>query len=55
MNLKLSWPIAIVLAVLAPMALPVGAAEAVVDVVELLGNLHIAEFAAAANALTIIP
>ena len=55
MNTKLSWTIAILLAVLAPMALPAGAAEAVVEAVALIGDLHIMEFAAAANALTIVP
>ena len=55
MNTKLNWPIAIVLSVLAPMALPAGAAEAVVDVVALIADLHIMEFAVAANALTIVP
>ena len=55
MNTKLSWPIAIVLSVLAPMALPAGAAEVVAGAVALIEDLHIAEFAAAANALTIIP
>jgi hypothetical protein len=55
MKTKLSWPIAIVLGVLAPLALPAGATEAVVGAVALIGDLHIAEFAAAANALTIVP
>ena len=55
MNTKLSWPIAIVLGALAPFALPAGAAEAVVGAVALIGDLHIMEFAVAANALTIVP
>jgi uncharacterized membrane protein len=55
MNRKLSWPIAILLGVLAPFALPAGAAEAVAGALAVIGDLHIAEFAAAANALTIVP
>jgi hypothetical protein len=55
MNIKLSWPIAIVLGALAPFALPAGAAEAVAGAVALIGDLHIMEFAVAANALTIVP
>jgi len=55
MNIKPSWPIAIVLGVLAPLALPAGAAEAVAGAMALIEDLHIAEFAAAANALTIVP
>jgi len=51
---KLTLPIAFVLGMLAPFALPVGAAEAVVDAVALIGDLHIAEFAAAGNALAIV-
>jgi hypothetical protein len=54
MNTKLSWPIAIVLGVLAPFALPAGAAEAVAGAVALIEDLHIAELAVAANALTIV-
>ena len=54
-NTKLSLPIAIVLGVVAPFALPAGAAEAVVDVMAMIGDLHIMDFAAAANALTIVP
>ena len=54
MDIKLSWPIAILLGVLAPLALPAGAAEAVADAVALIGDLHIAEFAGAANALTTV-
>ncbi|HZE11686.1 MAG TPA: hypothetical protein VE034_08925 [Burkholderiales bacterium] len=55
MKTKLSLPIAIVLSLLAPFALPVGAAEAVVGAVAMIGDLHIMEFAVAANALTIVP
>ena len=55
MKAKLSWPIAIVLGMLAPFALPAGGVEAVVGAVAWLGDLHIAEFAVAANALTIVP
>ena len=54
MNTKLSWPIAIVLGALAPFALPAGAAEVLADAVALIGDLHIAEFAGAANALTTV-
>jgi uncharacterized membrane protein len=54
MKTKLSLPIAILLGVLAPFALPAGAAEAVADAVALIGDLHIAEFAGAANALTTV-
>ena len=53
-NTKLTMPIAIVLSVLAPFALPAGAAEAVVDAVALIGDLHIMDFAVNANALTIV-
>lgn len=52
---KLSLPIAIVLGVLAPFALPAGAAEAIAGAVAMIGDLHIMEFAVAANALTIVP
>jgi uncharacterized membrane protein len=51
---KLTLPIAFVLAVLAPFALPAGAAEIVADAVALIGDLHIAELAVAGNALTIV-
>jgi len=54
MKTKLSLPIAIVLGVLVPFALPAGVAEAVAGAVALLEDLHIAEFAGAANALTIV-
>ena len=53
-NTKLTMPIAIVLSVLAPFALPAGAAEAVVDAVALIGDLHIMDFAVNANALTTV-
>jgi hypothetical protein len=53
MKTKLSLPIAILLGVLAPFALP-GAAEAVASAVALIGDLHIAELAVAGNALTIV-
>jgi len=52
---KLTLPIAIVLGMLAPFALPAGAAEAVVGAVAMIGDLRIMEFAVAANALTIVP
>lgn len=53
-KLKLSWLIAVGL--LAPLALPeAGAAEALVEIAEWLGDSHIAEFAVAANAFTIVP
>ena len=53
-KLKLSWLIAVGL--LAPLALPEGgAAEALVEITEWLGDSHIAEFAVAANAFTIVP
>ena len=55
MKTKLTLPIAILLGVLAPFALPVGAAEAVVEAVAMIGDLHIMDFAVAANALTIVP
>jgi hypothetical protein len=55
MKTKLSWPIAIVLGVLTPFALPAGGVEAVVGAIAWVGDLHIAEFAVAANAFTIVP
>ena len=55
MKTKFSLPIAIVLGALAPFALPAGAAEAVAGAVAMIEDLHIMEFAAAANALTIVP
>ena len=54
MKTKLTLPIAFVLGVLASLALPAGAAEAVVGAVALIGDLHIMEFAVNANALTIV-
>lgn len=51
---KLSLPIAFLLGLLAPFALPAGAAEAVVGAVAAIGDLHIMEFAVTANALTIV-
>ena len=54
MKTKLTLPIAILLGVLVPFALPAGATEAVVDAVEAIGNLHIMEFAVNANALTTV-
>ncbi|HZF20750.1 MAG TPA: hypothetical protein VE008_13725 [Burkholderiales bacterium] len=54
MKTNLTLQIAIVLGVLAPFALPAGAAEAVVDAVALIGDLHIMEFAVNANALTTV-
>ena len=55
MKTKLTLAIAFVLGVLAPFALPAGAVEAVAGAMALIGDLHIAEFAVAGNALTIIP
>jgi len=56
MKAKLGWPIAIVLGVVAPFALPAeGVVEVVAGVVAWIGDMHIAEFAVAANALTIMP
>ena len=54
MNTKLTLRIAILLGVLAPLALPFGAAEAVAGAVALIGDLHIMEFAVNANALTTV-
>jgi len=51
---KLSLPVAILLGVFAPFALPAGAAEAVAGAVAMIGDLHIMEFAVSANALTIV-
>ncbi len=51
MNPKLNWPIAMVLGMLAPFALPAGVTETAVALIE---DLHIAEFAVAANALTTV-
>ena len=52
---RLTLQIAILLGVLAPIALPAGAAEAVAGAVAMIGDLRIMEFAVAANALTIVP
>ena len=53
---KLSLVFAFSFGLLASLALPPGgAAEAVVGAVAWLGDMHIAEFAVAANALTIVP
>jgi uncharacterized membrane protein len=51
---KLTLPIAVVLGVLAPLALPAGATEIVAGAVAFIGDLHIAEFAVIGNALTIV-
>ena len=52
-NTKLTLPIAFVLGVLAPFALP-GAEEAVASMLALMGDLHIMDFAVNANALTTV-
>jgi len=53
---KLNLVIALVLGLLAPLALPTdGAVEAIVCAVDWLGDSRIAEVAAAANALAIVP
>lgn len=52
---KLNWVFAFAFGLLASLALPSGAAEAIVSAVAWVGDLHIAEFAVAANALTIVP
>jgi hypothetical protein len=54
-KIKLNWGFAFALGLLASLALPSGAAEAIVCAVAWVENLHIAEFAVAANALTIVP
>ena len=51
---KLTLPIAFVVGVLAPFALPAGAAEAVAGAVALIGDLHIVDLAVVGNALTIV-
>ena len=53
MKTKLTLPIAFVLGVLAPFALP-GAEDAVTGVLALIGDLHIMDFAVNANALTTV-
>jgi hypothetical protein len=52
---KLNWGFAFAFGLLASLALPPGAAEAIVSAVAWVEDLHIAEFAVAANALTIVP
>ena len=53
---KLNCVFAFAFGLLALLALPPGAAaEAIVSAVEWIGDLHIAEFAVAANAFTIVP
>ena len=54
MKTKLTLPIAILLGLLAPFALPAGAAEAVAGAVSMIGDLHIMDFAVNANALTTV-
>jgi uncharacterized membrane protein len=53
-NTKLTLPIAILLGVLAPFALPAGAAEAIAGAVAMIGDLHNMEFVVNANALTTV-
>ena len=55
MNTKLNLVFAFAFGLLASLALPSGAAEAIVSAVAWVGDLRIAEFAVAANALTIVP
>jgi len=52
---KLNLAFALVFGLLASLALPSGAAEAIASAAAWVGDLHIAEFAVAANALTIVP
>jgi hypothetical protein len=53
---KLNLAYALAFGLLASLALPPsGASEAVAGAVAWIGDLHIAEFAATANALTIVP
>jgi len=52
---KLNLIFAFAFGLLASLALPSGAAEAIVSAVAWVGDLRIAEFAVAANALTIVP
>ena len=52
---KLNLVFAFAFGLLASLALPSGAAEAIVSAVAWVGDLQIAEFAVAANALTIVP
>jgi len=51
---KLTLPLAILLGVLVPFALPSGAAEAVAGAVAMIADLHIMDFAVNANALTTV-
>ena len=55
MKTKLNWVFAFAFGLLASLALPSGGAEAIVSAVAWVGDLHIGEFAATANALTIVP
>ena len=55
MKTKLNWVFAFAFGLLASLALPTGAAEAIASAAAWVGDLHIAEFAVAANALTIVP
>ena len=55
MKTKLNLVFAFAFGLLASLALPSGAAEAIVCAVAWVEDLHIAEFAVAANALTIVP
>ena len=56
MKTNLRWLIPVVVGLVAPLALPAEvAAYTIAEVVEWMANIHIAELAAAANALTIIP
>jgi len=52
---KLNWMFAFAFGLVVSLALPPGAAEAIVNAVAWIGDLRIAEFAVAANALTIVP
>jgi len=52
---KLNLVFAFAFGLLASLALPSGAAEAIASAVAWVGDLQIAEFAVAANALTIVP
>jgi len=51
---KLNLVFAFAFGLLASLGLPSGAAEAIVSAVAWIEDLHIAEFAVAANALTIV-
>jgi hypothetical protein len=55
MKTKLNLAFAFAFGLLASLALPSGAAEAIASAVAWVGDLQIAEFAVAANALTIVP